>query len=142
MTGNSDAQDLSLSASGVLPVASRYNLPISTKGYAKVAWLMARSNASDLAIFKKFGELNMLNLLRLQAELQALQEKLRINYKHQENLPYQYSFKKIRQHDPAGLQASMNPLLIPVDSDDEDYCPTALHKLLKRIEKKLKAYST
>ena len=103
---------------------------------------MARSNTSDLAIFRKFGELNMLNLLRLQAELHALQETLRGHYKLQENLPYQYSFKKMRQHDPAALRASVDPRLIPFDSDNEDYRPTAVHKLLKRIEKKLKAYST
>jgi hypothetical protein len=117
------------------------NKPISTKGYARVAHLMARSNTGDLAIFRKFGELNMLNLLRLQAELQFLHDKLRVAYeKDQGTLHSQYSFEKMREHDPEAFQYDDGPA--PFDSDNDDYCPTAVHTLFKRIEKKLKAYST
>ncbi|PVI02231.1 hypothetical protein DM02DRAFT_653699 [Periconia macrospinosa] len=42
------------------------------KGYPKLASLMGRSN--DVAIFRRFNELNMLSLLSLQSELAALRE--------------------------------------------------------------------
>jgi hypothetical protein len=44
-------------------------------GYLKLAYLMAL--APEVAIFRKFGLLNVLNLLRQQAELQDLEEKLK-----------------------------------------------------------------
>lgn len=43
-------------------------------GYPKLARLMGSYPA--MAIFRRFGDLNMLNLLRLQAELQDLEHKL------------------------------------------------------------------
>lgn len=43
-------------------------------GYPKLARLMSLS--SETAIFRRFGELNMLNLLRLQAELHDLEHQL------------------------------------------------------------------
>jgi hypothetical protein len=70
--------------------------PIATTGYARLAWLMARTDTCDLAIFRKFGELNMFNLLRLQAELAELQDMLRVFYEHDEMASYRYSFKKLR----------------------------------------------
>jgi hypothetical protein len=73
--------------------------PISSEGYARVAWLMARTDTSDLAIFRKFGELNMLNLLRLQAELVALQHELGILYEEEESRKRRYSFKELRKHE-------------------------------------------
>jgi hypothetical protein len=42
------------------------------KGYPRLARLMGRSN--DVAIFRKYDEFNMLNLLSLQAELAALRK--------------------------------------------------------------------
>ena len=45
------------------------------RGYAKVAQLMASHN--ELAIFRRFQELNMRNLLYLQAELSHLEAELR-----------------------------------------------------------------
>jgi hypothetical protein len=173
MTENSDVQNRFPSANGIAPEVSmpaqlptpppalqenhdsdgaplRFaptvdkNLPISMKGYSRLAWLMARTHTSDLAIFRKFGELNMLNLLRLQAELQALQDKLEYMYNNSEvdTLPYQYSFRKMRQHDTTPeILAQLDVRDIPLDSEDEDYRPNIVHKLLKRIERKLKAYS-
>jgi len=44
-------------------------------GYPKLAGLMAAS--APAAIFRKFGELQMINLLRLQARLQDLEQEYR-----------------------------------------------------------------
>ena len=45
-----------------------------SEGYPKLSSLMA--SYPTAAIFRRFGELNMLNLLRLQAELQDLEAQL------------------------------------------------------------------
>jgi hypothetical protein len=47
---------------------------IARDGYPSLAGLMHSS--SDIAIFRRFGELNMLHLLRLQAELQHMEFEL------------------------------------------------------------------
>ena len=46
------------------------------RGYPKLARLMGPY--PDIAIFRRFGSLTMLNLMRLQAELLAIEEKLRL----------------------------------------------------------------
>lgn len=56
-------------------IDDRFIEPIK-KGYRDVAHLMAYEN-SPFAIFRRFGQLNMLNLLCLQAELMQLQKDLR-----------------------------------------------------------------
>ena len=48
----------------------------SLKGYPKLATLMGEF--PEVAIFRRFGTLTMLNLMRLQAELVEIEEKLRI----------------------------------------------------------------
>jgi hypothetical protein len=45
-------------------------------GYPTLAWLM--SSYPDKAVFRRFGELNLLNLLRLQAELQEMEHQLKV----------------------------------------------------------------
>lgn len=47
---------------------------MADRGYPKLAVLM--SLHSETAVFKRFGSLNMLNLLRLQAELQDMESEL------------------------------------------------------------------
>jgi hypothetical protein len=49
-------------------------LKLPENGYRALANTMAKRR--DLAIFRKFGALNMLNLLNLQAELMELQDRL------------------------------------------------------------------
>jgi hypothetical protein len=101
--------------------------PISSEGYARVAWLMARADTSDLAIFRKFGELNMLNLLRLQAELAALQRQLGLLYKEEESKKWRYSFKELRKHErpcppsPEIQNQSFPEQPQPVEKDEEQH---------------------
>lgn len=45
--------------------------PLEERGYRKLATLM--SEVGDVVIFRRFKKLNMLNLMRLQAELAALE---------------------------------------------------------------------
>jgi uncharacterized protein DUF6594 len=51
-------------------------MPPSLKGYPKLAALMGEF--PDIAIFRRFGTLTMLNLMRLQAELIEIEEDLRL----------------------------------------------------------------
>lgn len=48
----------------------------SLQGYPKMAALMG--DFQDVAIFRRFGSLTMLNLMSIQAELVDIEEKLRI----------------------------------------------------------------
>jgi hypothetical protein len=121
--------------------------PISKKGYGKVAWLMARSDTSDLAIFRKFGELNLLNLMSLQAELMSLQAVLRNQYERDENKGFKYSFLDLRKNTNESFEEDMEERLADqerldvIESDDEDFMPSPIYDTLRRIRKKLKAYS-
>src|SRR2546429_531863 len=51
-------------------------MPPSLKGYPKLATLIGEF--PDVAIFRRFGTLTMLNLMRLQAELIEIEEDLRL----------------------------------------------------------------
>lgn len=114
--------------------------PLSSKGYGRIAWVMAGTETKDLAIFRKFGELNMLNLLRLQSELLELQKELEIVMNSSQHVNYTYSFRQLRKHDhSSNFEDSHEPE--PLDSDDSSYEPNLVHTLLKRIQKKLKIYS-
>jgi hypothetical protein len=55
-------------------IAGEINENTSIIGYPKLAKIMSLS--PETAIFRRFGELNMLNLLRLQAELHDLEHQL------------------------------------------------------------------
>lgn len=65
------------------------------EGYAKIADLM--SHDTGLAIFRRFGALNMQQLLYLQAELVQLEAELReqseFDHQHQ-NDPFKHSFAR------------------------------------------------
>ena len=50
------------------------NVDEARQGYPALAWFM--SKYPELAIFRRFSELNLINLLRLQAELQDLEHQL------------------------------------------------------------------
>lgn len=67
----------------------------SMEGYAKIARLM--SDDTGLAIFRRFGELNMQHLLYLQAELAELENELdelsRLEYS-QTHDPFRHSFAR------------------------------------------------
>ena len=45
-------------------------------GYPTLAWLM--SSYPNKAFFRRFGELNLLSLLRLKAELQVMEQQLKL----------------------------------------------------------------
>ena len=51
------------------------NMALSSKGYHKLAKLM--SDDKDIAIFRRFDDLNLLSLLSLQAEILELRQSLR-----------------------------------------------------------------
>ncbi|KAF8849629.1 hypothetical protein BDZ45DRAFT_772160 [Acephala macrosclerotiorum] len=55
-------------------VASQHSNISTDEGYGKLAKFIAKS--PDIAIFRKFGVLNMMNLLRLQAELHGMEQQL------------------------------------------------------------------
>lgn len=59
----------------VRPIGQLGPVDSTCSGYPKVARLMAASAPG--AIFRKFGELQMVNLLRLQARLQNLEQEYR-----------------------------------------------------------------
>jgi hypothetical protein len=101
----------SQSPSGLFSIWGRYSKeatfvpeplkPLSEEGYAKLAWLMARTDTSNLAIFKKFGQLNMFNLLRLQGELMQLQEDFCEAYNDSDYTKHRYSLKELRKSVPS-----------------------------------------
>jgi hypothetical protein len=117
---------------------TRIRDPISDTGYAKIAWLMSRADTPDLAIFKKFGELNMFNLFRLQAELMRLQAMFKMLYNSQELQNYRYSMKELNE-----LQFLQGHSPENQDPKDEKkyFTPENLSKVVLDIERNLKAYS-
>lgn len=105
---------------------------ILDKGYPKVAWIMAKKEFSGLAIFRKFGDLNMLNLLSLQAELLGLRAELQHSFTQPDNLKYAYSFKELRKDDDDSED---------LDPGEEGYEPNMQQKLMTRIQEKLHLYN-
>ena len=95
-------------------------------GYAKLARFITKS--PDIAIFRKFGLLNMINLLRLQAELHDLEQQLEEVWVEDRDSSdtirsqYGVDFRLMRQYAEGG------------DSTQYD--------LLEDIGKKLNEYST
>jgi hypothetical protein len=94
------------------------------KGYPRLAKFMGRSN--DIAIFRRYNEFNMLNLLSLQAEIAAL----RADFYNQCSVDdisgppfekFSENFKSLRD---AGVM-----------SNEEQYA------ILHKIRKKMKEYS-
>ncbi|OHE91159.1 hypothetical protein CORC01_13535 [Colletotrichum orchidophilum] len=94
------------------------------RGYGNLANLFARS--PEVAIFRKFGYLSMMNLLRLQSELQELEQQLEDTREEDRNSTdpirreYESSFRTMKQY--------------AEDSDSIQY------ELLIEIRKKLEEY--
>ena len=111
--------------------------PLPELGYRKIASIMAREGSS-CKIFRKFGQLNMLSLLSLQAEIMSLQELLRKICNSDDinrNLAYQniaYSFHAMRE------QKVRVALTEGGDAQQQD---NEQHRLLQEIRKKLTEYS-
>jgi hypothetical protein len=95
-------------------------------GYPKLAWLM--STYPDNAIFRRFGELNMLNLLRLQAEIHEMEQEL----------------KRIRDEDKESedvmRMAYVNDFCAMRDNQEEG--DSEQYDLLIRIGEKLQEYNS
>jgi hypothetical protein len=74
-------------------------------GYPTLAWLM--SSYPDNAFFRRFGELNLLNLLRLQTELQEMEQQLKLIRKDAESRDatrawYEKDFRAMRNNKELG----------------------------------------
>lgn len=72
--------DTVTSQSCAQPATTTHNVPSHVldvhDGYPALAWLMG--SKPDQAIFRTFNELTILNLLRLQAELQDMERQLQV----------------------------------------------------------------
>jgi hypothetical protein len=110
--------------------------PASYVGYRSIAKTMAMKG-NDFAVFRKFGYLNMLSLLSLQAELMTLQAQFKDICKRNDAIPlpgnetdggvadYAFNFSKLRES--AGLTGD--------DARKEQW------EKLEEIRKKLGEYS-
>ena len=94
-------------------------------GYSKLAHFMSQNR--DAAIFRRFGLLNMMNLLRLQAELQDLEQQLKEIWKEDREAvssrrrDFGKDFRTMRHH---------------MEADSTQY------DMLEEIGLKLREYST
>jgi hypothetical protein len=117
-----------------------YENPPIPNGYRDLAYLMAKKE-SPWAIFRKFGQLNMLNLLCLQAELIDLQEALRYCCEADDNgesgdwaKRFAYSFLEMRQVYNEDRINGDPVASVPVAMKEQ-------YRLLLLIREKLKEYS-
>ena len=97
----------------------------SDNGYAKLARFIARF--PETAIFRKFGLLNMINLLRLQAELHDLEQQLEDVWAEDRD-----------SDDPIRCLYSVNFRVLRQYAEDGD---STQYDLLVEIGKKLDTYS-
>jgi hypothetical protein len=115
-------------------------------GYREIAHLMAFKD-SPFAIFRRFGQLSMLNLLSLQAELMELQAELRYLCKTDDSsndplrTKFAYSFLEMRENYEAIRAARL------VDHQSHGHTSTPKdpapqqYELILKIRDKLKEYS-
>lgn len=100
---------------------------VPPSGYPKLAGLMAAS--APAAIFRKFGELQMINLLRLQARLQDLEQE----------------YRDIRTEDLAsdepGLASLVKDFRQMQDMAESEDGESEQYDVLKKIQVALKEYS-
>ena len=96
------------------------------EGYAKVASMMGRH--SELAILRRFGQLNLQNLLYLQAELVHLEAELKVLA--DADMSFDTSIRNFYSKDWFTLSQSK------IDGDDRQW-----QKVLQ-IREKLEIYST
>lgn len=97
----------------------------SSAGYSGLAKFMLRS--PDVAIFRKFGLLNMMNLLRLQAELHDLEQQLEEVWKEDRTCD-----------DPVRNLYGLDFRFMKMNAEEGD---STQYDLLEDIGKKLKDYS-
>lgn len=101
-------------------------------GYPKLARHMAYS--LDNAIFRRFGQLNILNLLRLQAELQVLEKQLEdIRMEDIESTDpirktYSKDFCSMRDNEETG-DSEQHDQLILIGKKLDEYSETLLFEL-------------
>lgn len=139
---------------GVLVVAQK---PFPKNGYRELAFEMAKKE-SDLAIFRRFGELNMLNLLSLQAELIELQGRYKriceiddtkgkitlrpamngnpaIERENPvENRYYAYSFRKLLELDKKGNRRSQHEIPVGMTGRNQEIQDTSSESGMSRSQ--------
>ena len=86
------------------------------------------SDFPDITIFRRFSELNVENILFLQAEISHLEERLK-DLRHDEDM----------QGDEKGLHPQRNWVKLSQPDDDGEYC--AQWELMTEIREKLEQYS-
>lgn len=111
------------------PIGCGFQIPgyLPERGYGNLAGLFARS--PEVAIFRKFNHLSMMNLLRLQSELQDLEQQLEDTREEDRNSTdpirkeYEFSFRVMKQYaeDPDSIQYE---LLLEIGNKLEEYCRT------------------
>lgn len=120
-------------------------------GYREIAQLMACKD-SPFAIFRRFGQLNMLNLLCLQAELMELQRDLKDACAEDDKMgigskrgTFAYSFIAMREGyedykrstgEHTSLNGSGNGQVLPPEPPE-----TTQYGLMLEVREKLKEYS-
>jgi hypothetical protein len=130
-------------------------------GYQDVAYMMAKTG-SPFAIFRKFGQLNMLSLLGLQAELLLLQNKYRAHCQESARGAYgerakqfAYSFNELmmsqedvkekieeeRSENPSADERPVDLQQLEPDLWTENEKYNDQYKVLLEIREKLKEYS-
>lgn len=100
---------------------------LSMGSYPKLSKLMG--SYPDVALFRKFGDLNAQNLLFLQAELTHLEEKLKF-----------LRFDELRSEDPKALQRQQSWWSLSGNADDDEE-PSQEWEIIREIREKLKEYS-
>jgi hypothetical protein len=75
----------------------KWDDPFKPQGYYRMARMMGKSD--NLAIFRRFNDLNMLSLLDLQAEIQSLREQLYTQCEEDsgQGREFSTSMKKLRE---------------------------------------------
>ncbi|USP77434.1 hypothetical protein yc1106_04708 [Curvularia clavata] len=116
--------------------ATTQNMPTAPKaqGYNKLAKLMGKH--TEMAIFRRFGSLNMINLLYLQAELMDLERKYEVAYCEDAKSSVESvrsfcnDFAKLRSSKSIGYPDQLNQLL-NISDKLEKY--SMVKKVLNRV---------
>jgi hypothetical protein len=109
----------------------RTNTTVSTEfgtpenpGYHTLASLMGRDG--EYAIFRKFSSLNMLNLMRYQAELLDLEEQYKstlwTNEKGSNDIPLAYNFKELNES-KSGQKRVLDDIRVKLNEYSESFLP-------------------
>jgi hypothetical protein len=114
---------LTNTASPAAPTMKPWKEEFELHGYHRMARMIGRSD--NLAIFRRFNDLNMLSLLDMQAEIQGLRDQLYIQCEKdsRKELKYSSSMKQLRESEhTAGTEgAAQYHLLLKIRSRMTEY---------------------